>query len=613
MSEKTQFSDWWRKLGERIVRALGVSRETSNIGHGTMLRAWDGSPSRWSSTEDYCASCLIDVNAAAGRDEKAQSHCKLPVKNPGEDSFDFEGIRAAAGGHGVAAVTKPDDVPQDDWDRAVKSAAGTIISQYEANGETAPDSVFEVAGRDPPEERALNIENLYEALWLASDEVDPWAWPHGLYHDDGGLFGVVTFEGKLWKAEITIEDSVPTFGEWVEVVEEFRPRTRKTIHRQADGRWRWFSISATAVLNRVGEIDSRDLFDSFIAHAEETGEYPYRTFFHLGEDFRMGQSDFLAREGNCYLTSGVYDDPDENILARAEIAAQQREPDFWGESIGYRATEYPEIAQVAGIDVPVFRAGINVEISTVPGDLAASLFTSTMIEMEVKRMTQAIRDALMHLFNDDEELVEQALAQVDDVNRSIDSDNLVTRQIGELDALLAESIPDDDRRAGVLSKIRQLAEGGDGPAGPDASTGDGDQADPDPVDPVQVFVDEELAAEIARRVPTTEAFAEAVGGIVRAQVDERLGELVSQVDQLNELGAQATAQVSEISGRLGTVEQTDADRQKQWLNDLPAGPPRAFEAAWRPSQQRMETPGGDEVPTSMADQAKAHAEGLPTY
>jgi len=39
-----------------------------------VFRAWDGSASNYTDTNAYCRACLIDVNSATDRDEKAQSH-----------------------------------------------------------------------------------------------------------------------------------------------------------------------------------------------------------------------------------------------------------------------------------------------------------------------------------------------------------------------------------------------------------------------------------------------------------------------------------------------------------------------------------------------------------
>lgn len=348
-------------------------------------RAWDGSASNYASTDAYCSACLIDVNSAAGRDTKAQTHCKLPAKSPGSDSWNFEGIQAAAGALSGArgGVSKPDDVSQDDWNAAVRSAANTVISQYNTNDQTAPDGVYEAAGKTPPE-RALSMPRLYEAISSLLYEGDDWPFLLDVYADGGDLYALTTQDGRLYRQPIGVQGEMVTLGERQQVMEAHPTvnQSRTVIRQQADGRWRWYSISATSVLNRVGEIDSRDLFDSFITHAQETGEYPIRMFYHQGEGYRTGQADFLARDGYCYVTSGVFDD---TPLARAEVAARQADPDYWGESIGFLPKADPDMVGIAeGINIPVYRRGINREISTLPEREAASLFTVT--RQEVQRM-----------------------------------------------------------------------------------------------------------------------------------------------------------------------------------------------------------------------------------
>lgn len=62
--------------------------------------SWDASVWDGESADAYCAACLIDVNSAAGRDEKVKSHCKLPVREPGDssDTYVDKAVHAAAGG-----------------------------------------------------------------------------------------------------------------------------------------------------------------------------------------------------------------------------------------------------------------------------------------------------------------------------------------------------------------------------------------------------------------------------------------------------------------------------------------------------------------------------------
>jgi len=85
--------------------------------------------------------------------------------------------------------------------------------------------------------------------------------------------------------------------------------------------------SRPSVLERVGEIESRALFDSFEQHALETGEYPIRQFYHPGRGFSHRlRLIFVARYGYCYVTSGPYDDTPSSV--RAEVKARLAELNF---------------------------------------------------------------------------------------------------------------------------------------------------------------------------------------------------------------------------------------------------------------------------------------------
>lgn len=57
-------------------------------------RPWDGRAARFSSTEAYCASCLIDENESGK--PKTQDNCKLPIREP-NGNVNKNAIRAAAG------------------------------------------------------------------------------------------------------------------------------------------------------------------------------------------------------------------------------------------------------------------------------------------------------------------------------------------------------------------------------------------------------------------------------------------------------------------------------------------------------------------------------------
>lgn len=480
----------------------------------TEVDSWDGSASNYSSTEEYCSACLIDVNEVAGRDTKAQSHCMLPVKPPGSNSMADKAIQAAAGGRGISAVKKPDDVPQEAWDSAIKKAAKTILNAYKDMDKEAPESIQEKA-------RALSMGDVYGKTWEAAERKYPMAYLHDIYTDsDGSLFAILSQDGRLYRSPLSIQDNELTLGDWVEVVQEFMPvgRTRTQIIRQANGQARWFSISATSVLNRVGEIDSQALFDSFVAYATSTGNYPYRTFYHKGEQFRTGQADFLARDGNCYITSGLYDNSD---IARLEQQAIERDSAYWGESIGYIPTSQPQLLEVGGIKIPVYRSGINIEISTLPEKEAANLFT--VIRQEVSRMMTANeRQAFLKLFNGDEDEMNKWLEQnVDATNRAINEGGMITRAQSD----------------------------GDEPTG----------------EPQQIEIGDEVVSEVVRQVTESESFT---------GFGTQLNDIAQAIEALNgatdKLRTQLESLQQNVNGRLSTLERSKTVERQEWANDLPS-------------------------------------------
>lgn len=392
-------------------------------------------------------------------------------------------------------------------------------------------AVFEEALE--PEERAISSLRLYEQVWTELDRAypDEWPWLTDFYVDDSGqLFAVFASDGKLHRVNFTIQDEQIVLGERTQVTETFTPIGTTRVFRQADGRHRWLSISATAVLNRCAEIDARVLFDGFVAHATETGEYPYRCFCHRGEQFRTGQADFLARDGNCYITSGLYDDTE---LARREIAALEKEPHYWGESIGYEPLAGPELVEVGGIEIPVYRSGIHTEISTLPEEMAAAWFTSTSIISEAqmeRQMNDVEFGAFVKLFDGDEDKARGWLEEnVDPANRQIEEREMITREVEP------EAEP---------------------PAEPETES----------IQPV-IELDDSALAAIVERMAESE---------VIASLNERIDSLMASVEALAKsaegLQRSVTAQLKtagEHKDRLEALERDEADKQDGWIKDLP--------------------------------------------
>lgn len=520
-------------------------------------REWSGDASNYDSTAAYCSACLIDVNAAAGNDEKTQSHCMLPVKSPGSDSINWEGIQAAAGGHGIQAVKKPEGVSSEDWDSARKSAANKIISEYNDHDETAPDAVYEIAGKEPPEERMsdrvvsleMAFDQIYERLW--SDEELSSSWIHDLYlSGDGSPFLILSQRGKLYRVALAVSGDTVSMGDMEPVEIEFKPTDRaatKTIVREVEpGVFRWFSISATSVLNKDGEIDSQALFDTFVERIDRTEEYPVRRFHHVDHPkFVIGQTDFVARDEHTLITSGLYND---SLLAQLEVKARMENPDEWGESIGYLPTAPPEMVDVSGVEIPTYNEGVLREISTVRQENACSWFTTTVLTEEVKRiMNERARGALLALFDGDEEAMGQFLGSIELTNREIDAGGLISR----------EETPEEEPQA--------------------------TEEDPVEREPHEVILEEEAMSAIVER------FSEAVAPL-RAQVEALETRIQAIEDSSQSAFDEAGEALESLVERLEALEQDEDERRQEWLED--ASPRmRRTTVSYRP---RVERDGDEE-------------------
>jgi len=511
---------------------------------------WDGSASNYEDAEQYCSACLIDVSG----DEKRKTYCKLPVKLPGGGEMIWEGVVAAAGALAGARseLKKPEGVTDSDWGAAIKSAANKIISAYNEMGETAPDSVYEAAGK----ERDLEYNQIAGQIidWMM-DEL-PQGYLHGLYQSDNGQYAIVSSNGKLYRYEFTVSDSqAKLLGEPTEVAHSFEQVSTRVI-RQKDGRHRFLTRSATSVLNRVGEIDSQellqDLADNFAKHDIEV----LRMIAHEGERYRTGVVDTVLADGNQLILSGLYDE--DNLLAELEIEARQKAPDKWGDSIGYDPLEW-SVERIDVTKILVMRRGVLVEVSTLLEKHAANLFTSgKIISREDGKMKRTTLEALLELAENDEGVLREVLefaGESDEIESLIAQARLITRE--------ADSEADDDS---------------------DCDNEDGE---------VVIEVGDEIVREVIESdeiVGMQEALAESV---------ETLRELATTVESL--------------AARIDELEADDETRLRELLQDAPDQP--AAVRIVRARQRAEETePNNDELtPEAMAENALAKVKSARAY
>jgi uncharacterized protein YdaT len=523
----------------------------------------------WTAEEkEKCVSAANAVLADGGSDEEAIYAC----------------IHAAGKSERSGAMGAVDRL----WQR--------VKALFEAEG------ITETAERAAEYSRAISMNDIYgqvmDQVWTA----DEWAWVHDLYVDDGQMIAIVNNRGKLYRVPVVVDGAAVTLGEWQEVEVTFTPtggeeRSRPgfQVWRQADGKYRWVAITETSVLLRVGELDSTELFDSFIAHAEETGEYPTLRFFH---DSRLdfGQADWLAREGNCYLASGTLDE--EHPIAQAFIrAAEAGELGDWGTSNGFRATADPELWEIAeGVSIPVYREGVHREISLLPEDKAASWFTRICGTAEVVRMRKDVADALKKLFGD-EAAAEAFIAQVDETNREIEERGLIARESG--DAGAEEGEPEAATEAPATTEQTETTEEIE-------TTEDEDEEQV----PAEIELDEEMLEALAVRVREL---------VDVATLSERLAALESRMAEADAQRGNEARQMAEglaqCAQRLEALERTDDEKRQQWQADMPR---QKVQVTYRPRAQAKPEAEPDAPPSGaghnrsdLAAKAQATLDRLP--
>ena len=436
-----------------------------------------------------------------------------------------------------------------------------------------------------PKERSLTIGAIYEQLMdrlsemVNESEEGGMYWVLDIYTGDGELFAVVANGGKLYRVDLTVTGTDVSMGEMVEVETTFTPVQQArtfTVRRQADGAYRWTMIAATSVLNRVGEIDSAELFDTFVAHAQSTGEYPTLDFYHLGsagEAWEFGEADYLARDGVCYIASGLFDT--DKPLGRAAVNAIITGGGAWGASIEFRAIGEPElIAAEPAIRIPVYRAGINSRISMVLEADAAGHFTALDTLTEVGRMNKVVEKALRKLFGEDEDALAAFVAEVDGVNRTVSEQGLI-------------------HRAGET--VERENEGAEEQEDTELESGE-----------ALLEIDDETVGFIVQQVAQHPDVAGLVGDAL-AQVTALEERLTATEKAL----ATATRQVGDMRARLATLEADEAEKRQVWQEDLPAHKNPKMKVTYRPRSRQVYEE--DETEVTGADIASEILATLPTY
>lgn len=452
-------------------------------------------------------------------------------------------------------------------------------------------------------ERSLALSRLGDQLWEALNSSEQaaagWTYPIDIFMGDDGnsLFSIVTQNGKLYQIPLTVSGETLSLGAWTQVTEVFEPvqQSKLVIRTQSDGSHRWLGVCATSVLNRVGEIDSSELFDSFVEHWTDTGENPRVDFYHMGgadpKAWEFGTADYLAREGCCYIASGLFDE--DHPLAKAAIRAYNDDPPgTWGWSIEFYAHAEPEILVVEPkVQVPVYKRGKNTRISFVKEVDAAGLFTRVGITEEKTRMKRDIQDKLEELFGDDTEALAAFVENVDTVNRTIKDEKVIHRAKKDEPKETPAPAPDTDDD--------EDDEENDNP--------DAGNADEKDEDAPEIELDDEAVKQIAEQVASTDAF-KAIQQSIQS-LTETVNKLASAKEEDTKEIARLKKVAAKTAQRLETVEQDDVSKKQTWAEDLPRK--QTIRASYRPRDEHGDSDLEDS--DDLAKIAESNLRKLPSY
>lgn len=107
---------------------------------------WDGSAVKANLPVDELRRvCLLDLNGYPGQEGDAKKElCKLPIKKTPDSPVNINALRAAgSGSRGIAAVEKPEEVPEEYFVQKRRQAARELASLWEeAFDNEAPESVM---------------------------------------------------------------------------------------------------------------------------------------------------------------------------------------------------------------------------------------------------------------------------------------------------------------------------------------------------------------------------------------------------------------------------------------------------------------------------------------
>ena len=312
-----------------------------------------------------------------------------------------------------------------------------------------------------PQERLIalsTIEGEVDALIKADnatiEDNNQHSWLQDIYSQDDHLYAVVVRDGKLYQMAIEMDgERVTKLGEAQSIAIKPAQASNVILTRalpsQAPGGTLFISVMCVTGINKMSIVDTRSLFDSFVAGFEGEGK-EYVNLLHLGgAATRVGDILHLWRSDK--LLVGIWRSLDTPV-ARAVAKKLSTDTEMrWGGSIEFEAFAGEPVTVAPGITLETFRDGNFLGYSIAPTSICASWSTRnkpltrerTMSHVHYSAIEDEYRKILLELLGDEALVteVEQMLQEQNDKASDPLALTLRLRAVGDSGAAAGSAAP----------------------------------------------------------------------------------------------------------------------------------------------------------------------------
>jgi len=317
------------------------------------------------------------------------------------------------------------------WAKALRTLTQAVAAIDPTSVAGASVAGASVAQPVVAQQRDVSLHNVMMAIHRAVDGMDVpeeniWHFVQDVYFADNSMYVVVIESGRLYRARVFVNGSDILLGDMQQVEVMFEPVQRMQIRQREDGRYEGFAILCTATVNKMGIVDSRGLFDSFVERFEGEG-VEYVNVLHLGGSVsRIGEIRGIFRNDQALVGYLVFD---ESLMAQAAARTLAEDVDgVWGGSIEFEHYGEPTLVEFGdGISLPVTTDGKLLGYSIARAVDGAAWYTGNFIHKRIF-MKPGDRDyeTALALAGGDEEAVRELAENLEGVRTKLEGSIMYT-------------------------------------------------------------------------------------------------------------------------------------------------------------------------------------------